>query len=143
MRENVTYFADGATGFFTSADGARLTPGYQVNIGLQNYQRFLTDPSFRGPLLRIFAWNVTFALLSVLFSFSLGLMISIVFGRTMPGQGQVAQRVVYTPFGHDAHQAAPGQPVERPPQRRPVGLAAPDGDDVEQANERLQDARLL
>ena len=46
MRDDVTYFADAATGFFTTADGQRLSPGYQVNIGLQNYQRFLTDPSF-------------------------------------------------------------------------------------------------
>ncbi len=96
-RENVTFFADPATGFFTSADGQRLTPGYQVNIGLQNYQRFLTDPSFRGPLLRIFAWNVTFALLSVLFSFGLGLMIAIVFGRTMPGQ-RIIKSLLIIPF---------------------------------------------
>ena len=96
-RDNVTFFADGETGFFTSEDGTRLTPGFQVNIGLQNYQRFLTDPSFRGPLLRIFAWNVTFALLSVLFSFGLGLMIAIVFGRTMPGQ-RVIKSLLIIPF---------------------------------------------
>ncbi|WP_374687477.1 ABC transporter permease subunit [Promineifilum sp.] len=97
MRDNVTYFADEATGFFTAEDGTRLTPGYQVTIGLQNYQRFLTDPSFRGPLLRIFAWNVTFALLSVLFSFALGLMIAIVFGRTMPGQ-RIIKSLLIIPF---------------------------------------------
>ena len=97
MRDDVTYFADAATGFFTTADGQRLSPGYQVNIGLQNYQRFLTDPSFRGPLLRIFAWNVTFALLSVLFSFGLGLMIAIVFGRTMPGQ-RIIKSLLIIPF---------------------------------------------
>ena len=96
-RDNITFFADAETGFFTSADGARLSPGYQVTIGLQNYQRFLTDPSFRGPLLRIFAWNVTFALLSVLFSFGLGLMIAIVFGRTMPGQ-RVIKSLLIIPF---------------------------------------------
>ncbi len=96
-RENVTYFADMETGFFTAEDGTRLSPGFQVTIGLQNYQRFLTDPSFRGPLLRIFAWNVTFALLSVLFSFALGLMIAIVFGRTMPGQ-RVIKSLLIIPF---------------------------------------------
>ncbi len=96
-RDNITYFANAETGFFTSADGARLSPGYQVTIGLQNYQRFLTDPSFRGPLLRIFAWNVTFALLSVLFSFGLGLMIAIVFGRTMPGQ-RIIKSLLIIPF---------------------------------------------
>ncbi|MBP8947675.1 MAG: ABC transporter permease subunit, partial [Candidatus Promineofilum sp.] len=55
------------------------------------------DPSFRGPLLRIFAWNVTFALLSVLFSFALGLMIAIVFGRTMPGQ-RIIKSLLIIPF---------------------------------------------
>ena len=78
-RDNVVYFANNETGFFTAEDGSRLSPGYQVVIGLKNYQRFLTDPTFREPLVRIFIWNVTFALLSVLLSFSLGLMIAIVF----------------------------------------------------------------
>ncbi len=96
-RENITYFADGENGFFTSEEGTRLSPGYQVIVGLQNYQRFLTDPSFRGPLLRIFIWNVLFALLSVLFSFALGLMIAVVFGRTMPGQ-RIIKSLLIIPF---------------------------------------------
>ena len=96
-RDNITYFTDMETGFFTAENGARLSPGFQVTIGLQNYQRFLTDPSFRGPLLRIFAWNVVFALLSVLFSFALGLMIAIVFGRTMPGQ-RIIKSLLIIPF---------------------------------------------
>ena len=96
-RDNIVYFADQDSGFFTAEDGSRLSPGYQVVIGLQNYQRFLTDPSFRGPLLRIFVWNVTFALLSVLFSFGLGLMIAIVFGRTMPGQ-RIIKSLLIIPF---------------------------------------------
>ena len=96
-RDGVTYFANAETGFFTSEDGARLSPGFQVTIGLANYQRFLTDPSFRAPLLRIFVWNVVFALLSVLFSFALGLMIAIVFGRTMPGQ-RIIKSLLIIPF---------------------------------------------
>lgn len=96
-RENVTYFADPATGFFTSEDGATLNPGYQVTVGLKNYQRFFADPSYRGPLLLIFAWNVTFALLSVIFSFALGLMIAVVFGRTMPGQ-RIIKSLLIIPF---------------------------------------------
>ena len=96
-RENILYFADAETGFFTAEDGTRLSPGYQVVVGLQNYQRFLRDPSFRGPLVRIFIWNVVFALLSVLFSFALGLMIAVVFGRTMPGQ-RVIKSLLIIPF---------------------------------------------
>ncbi len=96
-RENITYFANADTGYFTTADGITINPGFQTTIGLANYQRFLTDPSFRGPLLRIFGWNVTFALLSVLFSFALGLMIAVVFGRTMPGQ-RIIKSLLIIPF---------------------------------------------
>ena len=97
MREERTYYADASTGFFTAEDGSTLNPGFQVNVGLKNYQRFLSDPSYRGPLLLIFAWNVVFALLSVLFSFALGLMIAVVFGRTMPGQ-RVIKSLLIIPF---------------------------------------------
>jgi ABC-type sugar transport system permease subunit len=85
-RDDIVYFANMETGFFTAEDGSELLPGFQVNVGLANYQRFLTDPTYRGPLVLIFIWTVVFALLSVLISFALGLMIAIVFGRTMPGQ---------------------------------------------------------
>ena len=91
------YFADGETGFFVSEEGQRLLPGYQVTVGLSNFQRFLTDPTFRGPLLMIFLWTVVFALLSVLISFSLGLMIAVVFGRNMPGQ-RIIKSLLIIPF---------------------------------------------
>ena len=82
MRDNIVYTADMSTGFFTAEDGSTLNPGFQVNVGLTNYQRFFRDPSYRGPLLLIFAWTVAFALLSVFLSFTLGLMIAVVFGRS-------------------------------------------------------------
>jgi ABC-type sugar transport system permease subunit len=97
MRDGIVYFADSSTGFFTAEDGSTLNPGYQVNVGLTNYQRFFRDPSYRGPLLLIFAWTVVFALLSVLLSFSLGLMIAVVFGRTMPGQ-RIIKSLLIIPF---------------------------------------------
>lgn len=96
-RDGVVYHADMSTGFFTAEDGSRLNPGFQVNVGLKNYQRFLTDPTYRGPLFKIFLWTVTFALLSVILSFSLGLMIAIVFGRTMPGQ-KIIKSLLIIPF---------------------------------------------
>lgn len=91
------YTANMETGFFTSDTGEQLLPGFQVTVGLKNYQRFLTDPSYRGPLLLIFAWTVVFALLSVLFSFALGLMIAVVFGRGMPGQ-RLIKSLLIIPF---------------------------------------------
>jgi len=97
MREGIVYFADMSTGFFTAEDGSTLNPGFQVTVGMTNYQRFFRDPSYRGPLLLIFAWTVVFALLSVLLSFSLGLMIAVVFGRTMPGQ-RIIKSLLIIPF---------------------------------------------
>ncbi|HRO24843.1 MAG TPA: ABC transporter permease subunit, partial [Promineifilum sp.] len=96
-RDNIVYTANNETGFFTAPDGTKISPGFQGVIGMQNYKRFLTDPSFREPLLRIFIWNVVFALLSVLLSFALGLMIAVVFGRTMPGQ-RIIKSLLVIPF---------------------------------------------
>ncbi|HEX6384721.1 MAG TPA: ABC transporter permease subunit, partial [Anaerolineae bacterium] len=81
---NTTYFADARQGSFVSEEGQVLIPGYQVEVGTRNFQRFLNNPSFRGPLLRIFLWTFAFALLSVFFAFTLGLTIAIAFGRDMP-----------------------------------------------------------
>jgi len=96
-RDDIVFYTDMSTGFFTAEDGSRLNPGFQVGVGLKNYQRFLTDPTYRGPLFKIFVWTVTFALLSVLLSFSLGLMIAVVFGRGMPGQ-KIIKSLLIIPF---------------------------------------------
>jgi ABC-type sugar transport system permease subunit len=97
MKTGAVYYANSETGFFTDEAGQRLLPGYQVTVGLSNLQRFITDPSYRGPLLLIFIWTVIFALLSVLFSFALGLMIAVVFGRGMPGQ-RIIKSLLIIPF---------------------------------------------
>jgi len=85
-KTGAVYRADAASGFFRSEAGEELSPGYQVGVGARNFTRFFTNPSFRGPLLRIFLWTFAFALLSVFFAFSLGLLIAIAFGRNMPLQ---------------------------------------------------------
>jgi ABC-type sugar transport system permease subunit len=92
-----TYFANEETGYFTAEDGEELVPGYQVTVGLYNFQRFINNPSFRGPLLRVFLWTFAFAFFSVLFAFSLGLLIAIAFGRDMPFQ-KVIKSALIIPF---------------------------------------------
>ncbi|MCP5098132.1 MAG: ABC transporter permease subunit, partial [Chloroflexi bacterium] len=86
QKNDILYIADGEVGEFITADGDSLVPGYQVTVGLSNFERFITNPSFRQPLLLIFGWTTAFAALSVFFSFSLGLLIAIAFGRDMPFQ---------------------------------------------------------
>jgi maltose/maltodextrin transport system permease protein len=72
------YRPNDATGFFETADGARLQPGYKVNIGFGNYVRMFSDPDFRGPFFSIFGWTLAFATLTVVFSLAIGLTLAVV-----------------------------------------------------------------
>jgi ABC-type sugar transport system permease subunit len=66
-------------GTFTSQSGKALTPGYMVGVKWNNYTRFLGNTGFLKPVFGIFIWNIMFSLLSVLISFGLGMMISLLF----------------------------------------------------------------
>ena len=73
------YFPDMKEGFFTGEkSGARLQPGFKVNIGLGNYARMFSDKDFRGPFLSIFGWTLAFATLTVLFSLVIGMTLAVV-----------------------------------------------------------------
>jgi ABC-type sugar transport system permease subunit len=85
-KTNNLYPADMEEGYFTSAEGEQLLPGYQVMVGLGNFARFFNTPSFRGPLVRIFLWTFSYAAISVFLSFSLGLLIALAFGRNIPAE---------------------------------------------------------
>lgn len=65
------------TGFFETARGERLQPGFKVGIGFANYARMLLDADFRGPFVSIFVWTVVFAGLTVLFSTALGMTLAV------------------------------------------------------------------
>lgn len=72
-------------GTFTAESGETLTPGYMVTVGWRNFVRFITNEAIRGPMVGIVVWNVTFAFLSVLLSFIVGLMIALLF-EDLPGK---------------------------------------------------------
>jgi arabinogalactan oligomer / maltooligosaccharide transport system permease protein len=87
QREGDVYFASEEQGFFIREDGRALIPGYEVNIGLRNFERLFTSAALRGPLIRIFIWTFVFAFLTVLTTFALGLLVALVFDdRTMVGR---------------------------------------------------------
>lgn len=79
QQNDVTYFADEETGFFTSEEGDTLIPGYQVTIGVDNFRRLFTSPALSGPLIRIFIWTFVFAGVTVLTTFALGLLVALIF----------------------------------------------------------------
>ncbi|OYT93262.1 MAG: maltose ABC transporter permease MalF [Burkholderiales bacterium PBB3] len=80
LRDTLTrtvYSPDPQTGFFTSAQGDQLQPGYRVNVGLRHFLRVFTDDKFRQPFQSVFGWTVVFAALSVFFAAALGLLLAV------------------------------------------------------------------
>ncbi len=67
-------------GTWTARDGTELIPGYNAVIGFDNFVEFATSPGLRGPLVTIVTWNFIFATMSLLLTFSLGLLISVIYG---------------------------------------------------------------
>ncbi|MBL0313525.1 MAG: maltose ABC transporter permease MalF [Holophagaceae bacterium] len=65
------------TGFYETADGETVQPGFHVQIGWDNYKRILTDTALREPFWRIFLWTLMFSGLSVFFTISLGMVLAV------------------------------------------------------------------
>ncbi len=65
------------TGYFESASGDFLQPGFKVLVGWQNYTRMVLDADFRGPFLSIFSWTVAFSLLTVFFATAIGMFLAV------------------------------------------------------------------
>ena len=67
------------TGFYETEAGERMQPGFQVGVGFANYVRIFTEPAFREPFVRIFAWTVVFSALTVFFAAALGMFLAVLF----------------------------------------------------------------
>ncbi|MDE2504157.1 MAG: maltose ABC transporter permease MalF, partial [Burkholderiales bacterium] len=77
VANGAVYRPNGRTGYFETAAGVRVQPGYKVSIGFANYQRMLFDPDFRGPFISIFIWTIAFAGLTVVFSTAIGMALAV------------------------------------------------------------------
>ncbi|MDT8894508.1 maltose ABC transporter permease MalF [Halomonas sp. I1] len=75
-RDGTRLTPDHEHGFFVDGEGERLTPGWPVAVGLDNYARVLLDPDVRGPFLAIFVWTFVFAGLTVLFTLAVGFVLA-------------------------------------------------------------------
>ena len=64
---------------FVSEDGQRLSQqSWLSDVGLDNYERALTNDRIRNDFIRIFLWTLAFATLSVASTFALGLGLAVV-----------------------------------------------------------------
>jgi ABC-type sugar transport system permease subunit len=99
--DNTVYRADEEIGAFVPVNGSAdnaLQPGYRVYVGLDNFERFASDPSLRGPLLDIFSWTVVFAGLSVLTTFALGLSMALVLNDPAIPARKIIRSILLIPY---------------------------------------------
>ena len=59
----------------------KILPGWRAWNIFRNYTHLLTDPVVRGPFIGVFIWTISFAFLTVLSMFSVGLLLAIVLNR--------------------------------------------------------------
>ena len=64
-------------GNFVCDDGEVLIPGWRAFVGGENYATAFTNTQIQGPFVRVFIWNVVFALFSVGTTFALGLLLAV------------------------------------------------------------------
>jgi maltose/maltodextrin transport system permease protein len=92
------YRADSHTGFYTSAGGDRLQPGYQVGVGGSHFKRLFVDERFRQPFFSVFIWTVLFAALSVALAAALGLVLAVLLNwDALPFKGAY-RLVLFLPY---------------------------------------------
>lgn len=63
-----------------------LEPGWRAPIWFENYTKLFTEERLRGPLASVFIWTITFASLSVLTTFALGLLIALALNKPINGR---------------------------------------------------------
>ncbi len=73
---NILYKPNMQTGFYETAAGERMQPGFKVGIGFANYARMILDEDFRAPFISIFIWTVLFSVFTVIFTLSIGLVLA-------------------------------------------------------------------
>jgi maltose/maltodextrin transport system permease protein len=65
-------------GYFVNSKGEKVGVGFRAFTGLDNYIRIVTDPRIQGPFLKIFIWTVAFSAMSVILSFSAGMVLAVI-----------------------------------------------------------------
>ncbi|HEY4080261.1 MAG TPA: maltose ABC transporter permease MalF [Burkholderiaceae bacterium] len=96
--DGAVFAPDRKEGFFASAAGERLQPGFKVVVGARNYLRMVFDAEFRAPFLSIFVWTVVFAAFTVVFSTILGMLLAVMLNWEDLKGRTVYRTLVFLPY---------------------------------------------
>jgi arabinogalactan oligomer/maltooligosaccharide transport system permease protein len=91
-------FQDNGRGSFVAANAEELEPGWRTYTGLQNFTAIARDPLIRKPFLRVLAWTVIFATLTVIVSFFVGLFMAIVLDKPGMRFSRLYRGLIFVPF---------------------------------------------
>lgn len=99
IKDGVVYRDNGKGSFVATANGKKeeLEPGWKTYVGFTNFSRIIHDPLIRNPFLRVLLWTITFAFLTVLLSFALGLFLAITLQKKFRLQ-RVYRAVLILPY---------------------------------------------
>lgn len=93
--------ADDEGGNFVCA-GAPIDPGWRVVIGFENFTDVATNPNIREPFVRVFIWNIAFAVIVVTLQLAIGLLLAINFqDRRMRGK-KIYRAILILPWAMPA-----------------------------------------
>jgi arabinogalactan oligomer/maltooligosaccharide transport system permease protein len=92
----VVYFEHDGT--FVSEGDTALRPGFTTGVGFDNYNTVFTSSEFRGPFIRVLAWNFAFAIASVVVTFAFGLLLAIVFNDVRMKGRKIYRSLLIIPY---------------------------------------------
>lgn len=80
IHTHAIYAPDSQKGFYINEKDSndKLSPGYYVGVGVNNFIRLFSDGSIRQSFSKIFLWTILWSLGSVLLSFSLGMTLALI-----------------------------------------------------------------
>lgn len=97
-----TWTADAETGSFVDENGDALAQGWKVNVGFQNFTRVLTNDTIRASFVRIIIWNFVFAIVTVVITFSLGLLVALALNNPLVKGKKVYRSLIILPYAMPA-----------------------------------------
>lgn len=93
-----TVYTPNDDGQFEAEDGSKLAVGWRVLVGFDNFIKAFGDPRYATPFLKIFAWTVAFAGLSVVTTFLLGLFLAMVFNDERVKGRKIYRTLMILPY---------------------------------------------
>jgi arabinogalactan oligomer/maltooligosaccharide transport system permease protein len=91
-------FRDNHLGSFVAANGQELEPGWKTYVGFRNFTQILHNPLVRQPFLHVFIWTISFAVLTVFFSFAIGLFLAIALDKRGMHLQRIYRSILVIPF---------------------------------------------